>query len=155
MCVIFLDRCWVVHIPLVRMVKFKFLAHLPVDHFALPTSELFTPTSVDVFPKEYEWHQVYLGHQDSPPYSIVWMVSICLLILNNSSSLSKSLGTVPSASITIGITVTLMFYNFFRVLWQSPSTCLLFCFLRFSHCSPPERQSPLDGMLFFFVFNNH
>ena len=28
-CVIFLDRCWVVHIPFVRMVKSKFLAHLP------------------------------------------------------------------------------------------------------------------------------
>ena len=32
MCVI--DRCRVVHIPFVRMVKFKFLAHLPVDHLA-------------------------------------------------------------------------------------------------------------------------
>ena len=32
MCVIFLDRCWVVHIPFVCIVKFKFIAHLPVDH---------------------------------------------------------------------------------------------------------------------------
>ena len=32
MCEIFQDSCWVVHIPFVRMVKFKFLAHLPVDH---------------------------------------------------------------------------------------------------------------------------
>ena len=31
MCVIFYDKCWVVHIPFVRMVKFKFLAHLPVE----------------------------------------------------------------------------------------------------------------------------
>ena len=31
---IFLDRCWVVHISFVRMVKFKFLVHLPVDHLA-------------------------------------------------------------------------------------------------------------------------
>ena len=35
-CVIFLDRCWVVHIPFVGMVKFKFLAHFPVDHLSLP-----------------------------------------------------------------------------------------------------------------------
>ena len=35
-CVIFHDRCWVVHIPFVYMVKFEFLAHLPVDHFADP-----------------------------------------------------------------------------------------------------------------------
>ena len=32
MCVIFWDRYWVVHFPFVGMVKFKFLAHLPVDH---------------------------------------------------------------------------------------------------------------------------
>ena len=36
MCVIFKDRCWVVHIPFVGMVKFKFLAHFPVDHLAHP-----------------------------------------------------------------------------------------------------------------------
>ena len=34
--VIFWDRCWVVHIPFVGMVKFKFLAHFPVDHIAHP-----------------------------------------------------------------------------------------------------------------------
>ena len=33
---IFLDRCWVVHIPFVRKVKLKFLAHFPVDHLAHP-----------------------------------------------------------------------------------------------------------------------
>ena len=36
MCAIFNDRCWVVHIPFVGMVKFEFLAHLPVDHLANP-----------------------------------------------------------------------------------------------------------------------
>ena len=36
LCVILPDRCWVLHIPFVRMVKFKFLAHLPVDHLAHP-----------------------------------------------------------------------------------------------------------------------
>ena len=34
MRVIFKDRCWVVHIPFVCMVKFKFLAHFLVDHLA-------------------------------------------------------------------------------------------------------------------------
>ena len=33
LCVSFF-RCWVVHIPFVRMVKFQFLVHLPVDHLA-------------------------------------------------------------------------------------------------------------------------
>ena len=36
MCVIFQDRCWVVHIPFVLMFKFKFLAHFPQDHHAYP-----------------------------------------------------------------------------------------------------------------------
>ena len=36
MSVIFLDKCWVLHIPFVCMVKFKFLAHFPVDHLAHP-----------------------------------------------------------------------------------------------------------------------
>ena len=30
------DRCWVVHIPFVPMVKFKFLVQFPVDHLAYP-----------------------------------------------------------------------------------------------------------------------
>ena len=36
LCIIFWDRCWVVNIPFVCMVKFEFLAHLPVDHLANP-----------------------------------------------------------------------------------------------------------------------
>ena len=36
MCVIFYDKCWVVHMPFIPMVKFHFLAHLPVDHIADP-----------------------------------------------------------------------------------------------------------------------
>ena len=33
-CVIIRDRCWVVHIPFVRVVKFQFLAQFLMDHFA-------------------------------------------------------------------------------------------------------------------------
>ena len=44
MRVIFQDRCWVVHIPFVCMVKFKFLAHLPVDHFADPIMSSHIPS---------------------------------------------------------------------------------------------------------------
>ena len=35
-CVIHQDRCWVVHKPFVRMVKFQVLAHLQVDQLAHP-----------------------------------------------------------------------------------------------------------------------
>ena len=33
LCLILHIRCWVVHIPFLRMVKFKLLAQLPVDYF--------------------------------------------------------------------------------------------------------------------------
>ena len=33
--------CWLEHIPFVRIVKFKFLAHLPVDHLAHPIVSCF------------------------------------------------------------------------------------------------------------------
>ena len=36
LCDILQDLCWVVHIPFVRMVKFKFLTQLLVDHLANP-----------------------------------------------------------------------------------------------------------------------
>ena len=36
LCPILQDRCWVVHISFVRMVKFQFLAHLPVGHLVHP-----------------------------------------------------------------------------------------------------------------------
>ena len=36
MCVILHERCWVVYKSFVRMVKFKFIAHLPVYHLAKP-----------------------------------------------------------------------------------------------------------------------
>ena len=35
-CVLLQDKCWVVHVPFVRLVKFRFLAHLPVNHCAHP-----------------------------------------------------------------------------------------------------------------------
>ena len=35
-CLILRDRYWVVHKAFIRMVKFKFLAHLPVDHLTHP-----------------------------------------------------------------------------------------------------------------------
>ena len=35
MCAIFSERCWVVRIPFVHMVKFKFLAHHPVGHIII------------------------------------------------------------------------------------------------------------------------
>ena len=78
--------------------------------------EFFTPTStkVDVGVKVSS-----LGLQDSSQYSnrsqqtVIWMISIHLLISNSSTPLFKPLGTVPIAPTRIGITVTITFLSFF------------------------------------------
>ena len=57
--------------------------------------------------------------------AIVWIVSTCLLISKSSTPCTNSLVTVPSARITIGITITFMFHSF-SVLYQRLGT---FCFL--------------------------
>ena len=49
----------------------------------------------------------------------IWIVSICPLIPNSSSHLSKTLGTVPNTPIITGITVTLIFHNFLSSLAKS------------------------------------
>ena len=46
--------------------------------------------------------------------AVIWMVSIRPLISNSFRTLTKPMGTVPSAPITIGTTVTLMFHSFYN-----------------------------------------
>ena len=78
--------------------------------------------------------------------TVVWMVSARHPISNSSNPLFKSKKTVPSAPLTIGITVTFMFHSFFSSLARSKYMYLfLFCFLWFSHCDPQGRQSPPFG----------
>ena len=52
--------------------------------------------------------------------------------------------------IYIGITVSLIFHNFFLVLWWGVSICLPFHFLWFSLSGPLRRLSPLYGRFSFF-----
>ena len=62
--------------------------------------------------------------------AVVLMVSFRPPIFNSSSSLSKHLETVPSATITIGITVTIMLNCIFSSLARSPfSLYLIFTLL--------------------------
>ena len=63
--------------------------------------------------------------------SVVRMLSASPLISNFSSTITKSLGIVPSTPIIISITVTFMFYNFCLVLRKCPSSCLSFPFLNY------------------------
>ena len=51
-----------------------------------------------------------------PNNAAVWMVLICLPISNSFSPFSKHLESISSEIITIGITVTLLFHNFFDFL---------------------------------------
>ena len=72
----------------------------------------------------------------------VWIVSIRLPISNSTSLLTKLQGTIPSAPITVGITVTLTFHSFFfSSLAKFKNIVLSFCFLFFY--SVVWRQNPL------------
>ena len=83
-----------------------------------------------------------------------------LVDLNNSLALiSKSscpytnlLVTVPRAPITIGITVTFIFYGFF-VLMQGLGTYLYFCFPSFLPSDQPEQRSLLQQVFIFLWFS--
>ena len=101
---------------------------------------------------ESERHQASLSLQDSSQHSArshhtVWLVSILSLISNSFCSLFKTLGAVPSAPLTSGITVT------FLVLWQSQDTCRSFFFFDFYSVIRRDCNiSYLQGFFFFFFF---
>ena len=78
--------------------------------------------------------------------AVVWMVSTCLLISKSSSSFIDLLRIVPSAPITIGITLIFMFHSFFF-----SSLVRSFCFLLILLCGMLRCQSSLFIMFFFFL----
>ena len=57
--------------------------------------------------------------------------------------------SVPSRLTTIDITITLVCYRFFLVLWQGRSICLSFHFLVFSLCGSRTTKSAKWQALFF------
>ena len=107
--------------------------------------EFFTPSLADGPLLESERYHVSSGFQDTSQYCN-WSQQCCSLEGFELSDFQLSLphfqtfGNVPSASITIGITVTLMFQKNFNSLARS-KTCLSFLFLWFSLCYPLGRQS--------------
>ena len=99
LCVIFLDRCWVVHIPFVGVVKFKF--SFRVFHTIVTASHLQSPGLFSVF----------------QPISAMLLFRWSPLILLFASPpvlFTTPLVTVSRAPITIGITVTYVFDSFFQ-----------------------------------------
>ena len=93
--------------------------------------------------------------------AVIWMVSVRPPISNPSSPLFKLLGTVPSASITTGITVTLMFHCFFSSLARSKYLSLfsfsLILTLRSAGMTKPSIRKTLffSFLHFFFFFLNY
>ena len=124
----------------------------------VPTCYYFT--SFRVFPHQ---HQLIVFHwslsdSKSPQVSrtllsiladlnstVLWMVSTRVLLSTSSSPLTSPLVTVPSAPITIGITVTFMFRSFFSSQARSQILIIFFHLLSILLCGRPERQSPLFG----------
>ena len=83
--------------------------------------------------------------------AVVCMVSPCPLISKSSSPCTNPLVTVLSTPITIGITITFMFYSFSSSLarsWYFHS----FCFPSVLPCGQSEWQSPLFGRFSFFCW---
>ena len=68
--------------------------------------------------------RTHLNILDDLNSAVVWMVSTRVLIPNSASHFTNPFVTAPSATITIGITVTFMFHSFFSVTDQGPGTCL-------------------------------
>ena len=77
------------------------------------------------------------------------MVLICSLIFNSSNPHSKPLGTVPGAPITIGITITFMFHNFFNFLARSKHLFLFSLSLFFIMWSAGTVKSTIRQVLIF------
>ena len=98
-----------------------------------------------------EQQLVFSVSLDSPQYSgrpnQCRVVSARPPIFNSRSPFTKPSGIVPSAPITIGITVTFTFHKFYLFSSQVPSTFLTLRFLWFSHWGVPGRQHPLFGTL--------
>ena len=84
--------------------------------------------------------------------AVVWIVSICPPISNSYNPRSKSLGTIPSAPTTTGITVTFMFHNFHSFLARSSYLSLFSLSLIFSLWSVGTAKSIIRQVLFNYYY---
>ena len=171
MRVIFQDRCWVVHIPFVGMVKFKFLAHFPVDHLAHPIIiiiMLFPSFTHQYYQMVFHWSnntsllnsRTFLGIRADLSCAVVWMNPILPLISNSSSFFSMLLWTDTRASTTVSITLTFIFLNccfFFYSLARSKNLSILshsFIFILWSDGTITFPRRQIFFLSFFFKLNS-
>ena len=126
------------------MIKFKFLAQFPVDHFANAVLLFYSlrvfHISVSLWFLTEVW--VTISVLESPGLFsvfellnslIVWMVSPLSFIFKSSSPCTNPLVTVSRAPITIGIKDTFMFHNF-SIPLQGPGIYPSFNFLSVLLC---------------------
>ena len=159
MRVLFWDRCWVVHISFVCMVKFKFLRHFPVDIIIIIiiiySSEFFKSALADGFSLE-------LSDSKSPQVSrtrrrilavlsnaVIWIVSTRPLTSKSSRPFNNPLVIVPKAPITIGTIVTFMFHSFFNSLAKSRYLSFFSHSFSFILWSAETAKATILQMLFF------
>ena len=84
--------------------------------------------------------------------AVVWIVFTCPLIFKSSSPFTNPLRIVPSAPITIGITITFMFHSYFSSL--AKSRYLSFFSLSFNFiCGLPIWQSSLFSRFSFLLLS--
>ena len=76
--------------------------------------------------KSHQFSRTFLSILADLNNAVVKIVSARSTLSNSSSTFTKLLRIVPSAPITIGITLTFMFHGFFFVLWQGLSTYFFF-----------------------------
>ena len=120
--------------------------------------EIFTSALAVVYPLEFEWQQVFFSLQDPSRIlanlnkAVFRIVSTPPLISKSSSSSTNPLLTVPSAPITVGITVTFMFHCFcfqssnkFKVLMSLFAVSLFLW-------SAWTAKAPFRWILFYFLF---
>ena len=81
--------------------------------------------------------------------AVVWMVSTCPLISKSSGPFTNPLGIIPSAPITIGITVIFMFYSFFSSLARSRYLPLFSPSFNFTLWSAGLAKSTIQQVFFF------
>ena len=82
---------------------------------------------------------------------VIWRILARPSISNSFSSFTKPLGIVPSAPITIGITVTLMFHSFFGSLVRSKYLCLFLFSLIFTLWLTGMAKFTIPQVLFFLL----